>query len=150
MLPQYRYTGDIKKLIPNGWKFSLLYAHNYKAYNKGLIWMFVASKMMVEIDNIYHNKTIIDFILKNKNQEKDFWETIKDYGKIGKLTIPNWVCISDDEYHDYNIISYDENIVRKRKAFDANDYVLDGFLISYSFVNHILDLQKLGNLELCE
>lgn len=71
----YAFGGDVKELKKIGYKFQKAYAKNYKTYCKDDIIMYVVSKMAIEITNLDDElqKTLIGFILENKEKEKSFW-----------------------------------------------------------------------------
>jgi hypothetical protein len=83
MIKQYAFTGDVKKLIPHGFKFQKLYASNYKAYHQDNLFMYVSTKMVLEITNVEHKHqaVLIGFILENKDQPDSFWEQDRSMGK---------------------------------------------------------------------
>lgn len=137
----YRYLGDIKKLIPAGYRFQKLFARDYKSYCKGPIIMFVISKMELEIDNLPHadQKMTIDFILENKDKPEDFWQVPSTYTAIfgdGKFAV--WSVIDGVIYNkETKYATKDEDIMFR-----------DGFRIDYSFVLQVLELLALGGLGL--
>ena len=157
-MEMYRYTGDIKKLIPSGWKFQKLYANDYKTYTKDDIIMFVVSKMVLEISNIKNRtgeqKALIDFILLNKDQPDSFWESPYTSPAMIKLfghgTRPNFVV------HTGKVRTYEEVMRMKAEFFKEYDkdestpYVPDGVLIDLELVKSIIELDNLGGLELYE
>ena len=142
---EYRYIGDIKKLIPNGWVFHKLFANNYKVYNKNNIWMYVISKMRIEIDNITSNEIVIDFILENKSKPDSFWTNNNYNTLLGNYTTPLWTLFEG------KIISTKElrekkREMRKKENPDSCPITLVSFEIFLPLVNTILELQNLGGI----
>ena len=142
---EYRYSGDVKKLIPNGWEFHKLYANNYKVYNKENIWMFVISKMRIEIDNIVSNEIVIDFILENKSKPDNFWTNNNYNTLLGNYTTPLWTMFEE------KILSTKEmrdkrQEMRKEENSDSCPITLISFEVFLPLVNTILELQNLGGI----
>ena len=141
----YCYTGDIKKLIPNGWTFQKLYARNYKTYRKDGIIMYVISKMCLEFDNIrskYQSK-VVEFMLENIDKPDSFWQTEGIYGMLAAWTIQDGAIISRQEAF--------RNKAEWHKAWEKDNnipYLEDGERIRIKWVNAIKELLKLGNIEL--
>lgn len=144
-MKQYCYTGDIKKLIPNGWKFQMLYASNYKSYHKNDIFMFVITKMALEISNLnFENQVmLIDFIINNFDKPRDFWIT---QGVLRE--VPAYVIQSN------KLITWREAISNKaewHRKFDKDEnieYLEDGFYIKYRLIEDIKQLVEIGGLEI--
>ena len=148
----YCYTGDIKKLIPNGWIFQKLYARNYKTYRKGKIIMFVISKMAIEITNLDEDAHIllIKFILDNKNKPESFWQSKSsvDIPLFKNSKFPCWVVQKGEVMSRQQAVA---NKSRWFKAYESNEsigYLEDGFRIRYSLVKDILELNKTSKLVL--
>ena len=148
----YCFTGDVKTLIPAGWKFQKLYARNYKSYRKCGVFMFVVSKMILEIDWAQGNDqiTIIDFILKNKDKSEDFWQSFSDMPIFKTTKFANW-CIMDGE-----IITAKEassRYVDYMVAFSKDDtipYTKEGKRIEWELVQLVLDLVEIGGIKIKE
>lgn len=146
----YCYTGDIKALIPAGWKFQKLYASNYKTYQKDDAIMYVVSKMAIEIDWMSPEEqvTVIDFILKNRDKSEDFWQSFSDIPMFKTTKFANW-CIMEGE-----IITDREALDRHFKFIDefrkdkTIPYVKEGKRIEWKLVQLVLDLDAIGGIEL--
>lgn len=151
-MKQYHFTGDIKELIPAGYKFQKLFAMDYKSYCKNKIIMFVVSKMVLEIDNIKSadQATVIKFILDNKEQPSEFWQYKSTHKVFTKSLFPCWVIqdgliVSHREARDKKVAFF------KRFDLDENTpYQEDGERITLELVNDILELNEIKPLELRE
>lgn len=91
-MEQYAYTGDVKLLKGIGYTFQKLYARNYKSYHKDDNFMFVASKMVLEIGNVKakHQVAYIGFILANKDKPKEFWVSDRVYPTMTFTDMANY------------------------------------------------------------
>ena len=91
-MKQYAYTGDVKLLKDIGYTFQKLFARNYKSYHKEDIFMFVISKMILEIENLkrIHQVRVIDFILANRDKPKSFWVSDRVYPKMTLTDMANY------------------------------------------------------------
>jgi hypothetical protein len=144
----YCYDGDVKKLIPAGWKFQKLYASNYKSYSKNNIIMFVVGGMVIEIDNIDHKyqADLIDFILDHKDEDESFWHSKRDNSFFKDTFFANWVVQNGVVLH-HTEATY--NKIKWYNALENNEdvpYLEDGYPIRYDFVKTILELDSLGKL----
>jgi hypothetical protein len=140
----YKYTGDIKVLKNYGYTFQKLYARNYKSYHKGEIFMFVVSKMEIEITNIPHvpvnsQEIVIDFILTNKDKPVEFWEYegLSPFNKkLAKYRLINGEILTTEErYIKYPIKDNVENLF------------IEEFRLDIKLVNQILELNSIKPLE---
>ena len=151
MKKAYSYIGDIKKLIPNGWKFQKLYARNYKAYHKGDIYMFVISNMVLEI-NWAQGKdqvTIINFILDNKNKPEEFWQSLSNIPMFKDTKFANW-CIMDGKIiTDKEASKREIDFIMTFNKDNTIPYVKEGKHIEYELVKSIVRLTKIGSVKLC-
>lgn len=146
----YRYTGEIKKLKPNGWTFQKLYARNYKTYRKNGIWMYVISKMVLEIDNIKNKDqvTVVKFILRNLDKPYSFWQQPSPHPLFKNTLFPSWAIQSG------RIMTRLQANLNKRNWFlrfeKDNDipYLEDGEYIRLKWVETIKELVELGGVEL--
>jgi hypothetical protein len=144
----YRYTGDIKKLKPNGWTFQKLYARNYKSYRKNGIWMFVISKMRLEIDNIKTSDQgkVVKFILDNMNQPDSFWQETSPF--FEDTLFPSWAIQKGE------VMSRKQANKNKRDwflAFEKDEsipYLEDGEPIRFKWVQTIKELIELGGIDI--
>ena len=98
--------GDVKKLIPAGWKFQKLYANNYKSYHKDNIFMFVVSSMAIEITNVRseHWTTLVGFILDHKDEPESFWQSYSS-SFFKDTPFANWVLQNGKVITDHNAIT---------------------------------------------
>jgi hypothetical protein len=147
-MKQYCYKGDVKKLIPNGWKFQKLFASNYKSYRKNGIYMFVVSRMCLEINELKYTlqPLAIKFILDNIDKPFDFWESKSRLAIFGDSTFPNWALQSG------KIITAKAAVTNKVKhllAWEKDntiEYLEDGFRIDYNLVSTIKNLTEMGDI----
>lgn len=153
-MKNYCYTGDIKKLIPAGWIFQKLYASNYKTYRKNKFIMYVTTKMCIEIVNIdYDNQVaVIKFILDNIDKPKSFWEAKPSivHPLFKNSTFPNWVIQDGVIYSRKEAVKNKAKWYKKFEEDESIEYLEDGERISYQMVLDIIELKKLGNVELCK
>jgi hypothetical protein len=141
----YCYTGDVKKLIPNGWIFQKLFARNYKTYRKDGIIMYVISKMCLEPDNIKqeYQPKLIEFILENIDEPDSFWQEKYVFGHVA-----SWVIQKG------KIIKRCQAVKNKTKWYlqwekDNNiPYLEDGERIRIKWVYAIKELMNIGGVEL--
>jgi hypothetical protein len=148
MVKFYCYDGDIKKLIPAGWKFQKLYAGNYKSYHKSDIYLFVVSKMAIEIQNVdaRHQVTLIDFIIEHRDEPESFWHTTRDNSFFKDSLFANWLLfegkvISEREYFDMKIKWHNEY-----EKDNSIPYMSETYRIEYDLVKTILELDELGSV----
>ena len=147
----YHFTGDIKKLIPNGWTFQKLYANNYKTYNKNDIIMFVISKMLIEITNVEqkYQANIIKFILDNKNKPNSFWQSkSKNNILFGDTLFSNWVLQSGIIMRDIEAIKNKVQWLCEFQKDNSITYLEDGYKINFNLVQDIIQLDSIKPLEL--
>jgi hypothetical protein len=135
----YRYTGSIAALIPHGYKFHKLYARNYRAYNKGPIWMFPISKMIIEIDNCNLQEHIIavKFILDNLHKADRFFTYSITLPLFGKTTMPRWLIIEGQLFTKK----------AARAKYGINSHFMHKFPIDLSLVQQIRELYLLGGIK---
>jgi hypothetical protein len=145
----YCYIGDIKKLIPAGFTFQKLYASNYKAYHKDNIFMFVVSKMILEISDIKseYQTTLIKFILDHKDKPESFWHSTRKHSFFKDILFANWVIYDGKVMAEYD---YTENKYKDLYNIENLDSINDGFQIQYELVKDILKLNEIGGVELRE
>jgi len=148
----YCYTGDVKKLIPNGWRFQKLYASNYKAYHKDSIFMFVISKMAVEISDLKarYQAMLIDFILENKDKDESFWHSVRSGFPFKGVLFDNWVIQNGTLLHHTEATRNKMKWYDEFKKDNTIKYLEDGYCIGFSMVTDILNLHYLGGLTLKE
>lgn len=146
----YCYTGDVKKLVPNGWTFQKLYARNYKTYRKDGIIMYVVSKMCLEFDNIksFHQPKVVEFILKNLEQPQSFWVSPSHIPIFNNNLFPSWViqeCKIIDRRHA--VRNKAEWHLKWEKDNDI-PYLEDGERIKFQWVQIIKELKRIGDIKL--
>jgi len=169
---QYCFTGKVGELKNIGYKFEKLYAANHKSYIKENIFMFVVSKMSIEIKNFEFDFQVelISFILKNKNKNKSFWvenRVINTNPPMPYQDAPIWVMtrygniINHKEYTkgraDYmqkfkKILDLGNSLTEKEMSekldkLDETEFAREGFMIKYTLVKQILELNELHPLE---
>lgn len=144
----YRYTGDIKNLKPNLWTFQKLYANNYKSYRKNGIWMFVASKMRLEIDNIksIDQVKVVGFILENMDKSDSFWQEPSTF--FPSSMIPIWVVQCGKIIPRIQAIKNKADWYRKFEKDSTIPYLEDGEFIRLKWVKTIKELDTLGGVSL--
>jgi len=148
-MESYCYTGDIKKLKPNGWIFQKLYARNYKTYRKDNIIMYVVSNMRIEIDNIKakYQPKVIEFIIDNIDKPDSFWQSKSEIPIFKDTLFANWVL------QDGEIITRKQANINKRDwhlAWEKDndiEYLEDGTRLGIELINSIKELIKLGGVE---
>lgn len=148
----YRFTGDVKKLIPLGYKFQKLYASNYRSYTKGKIIMFVTSKMILVIDGVKpeDQSTLIKFILDNASQPDTFWQYQITFELLSSSIFANW------RLQDGIVVSKEAATAKKiayysRFELDENTpYQEDGLHIDFKLVTTILELNEIYPLQIME
>lgn len=164
----YAYTGDVKKLKPNGWTFQKLYARNYKTYHNGNIIMYVVSKMVLEIDNVsrFHQEALIDFILEHGDKPKSFWYEEKRWLKGATRLVPKYVLsnvgvVRDRDTHQdlwvsankefWNLDLTDDKDKERVEEVLERKYKteggLDPFVIGWNTVKRIVKLNEMGPLK---
>jgi len=143
----YCYVGDIKKLIPAGFTFQKLYANNYKAYHKNNIFMFVVSKMILEIAGIKpeYQTILIKFILDHKDKPESFWHSTREHSFFKDTLFANWVIYNGEVMAEYD---YTNHKYADLYNIENIDSINDGFQIQYELVKDILELNKIGSIEL--
>lgn len=148
----YCYVGDIKKLIPAGFTFQKLYASNYKAYHKDNIFMFVVSKMILEISNVRseHQTALIGFILKHKDKPESFWHSKRENSFFKDTLFANWVLQDGVIMTECDVIKIKVEWFKEFEKCETIDCLEDGFQIRYELVKDVLKLNEIGGVELIE
>jgi len=141
----YCYDGDIKKLIPAGWLFQKLYASNYKSYRKGDIYLFVVTKMAIEISNVKaeYQVALIDFILDHKNEPESFWHSTRENSFFKDSLFANWILQDGVVISDIEAMKKKAEWFRDYEKDDSIPYLEDGYRIEYELVEAILELNEL-------
>ncbi|PLS19159.1 hypothetical protein CVD28_01755 [Bacillus sp. M6-12] len=105
-----QFTGDFKKLIPMGYKFSKLYASNYICYHKDELWIWKKGKEL-EIADFYSRSHVVlqylidhDFVVPNEynlvvlNQETS---QIEDYERTKHSDMYFFGKLSEEEMEQF-------------------------------------------------
>jgi len=161
----YRYTGDIKLLKTIGYRFQKLYASNYKTYIKDHMFMFVIEDMILEYSGLddEFQKTVIDFILKNKDKDENFWLKSGKFGKVASYCITSFGnLIHRDEYTKNRIHYYEEmkdimnkektglflNIEERYKEVNKKEFSSTPYYIDDDLIDKVIELDGLHPLEI--
>jgi len=108
--------------------------------------------MIIEIDWMQGDKqvTVIDFIIENKDQPEEFWQSFSDMPIFKNTKFANWY-IMDGEIVTAKEASkrYTDFIIAFSKD-DTIPYVKEGNRIDFELVQNILDLVTIGGIELKE
>ena len=163
----YAYTGDVKFLKDIGYKFQKLYAKNHKTYIKDKLFLFVIEGMIIEYSRLDLDiqKVVIDFILKNKDKNEEFWMSQGRFGKYGNYCVSrfgNLMTLSEytkkrmTYYKDMKIFMENEKSEEYSKdeldkmfeVIDAKEFSRDPYYIDMKFIKLILELNKMHPLAL--
>ena len=162
----YAYTGELTLLKGIGYRFQKLYAKNHKTYIKDKMFLFVIEGMVLEYSRIDDEiqKITIDFILKNKDENKDFWMSQGKFGSSAKYCVTrfgNLMLRSD--YTKNRVTYYDDmndfidkessgkyskdDIDKIYETIDAKEFSRDPYYIDIKFINLVIELNNLHPLE---
>ena len=169
-MKRYAYTGDVKLLKTIGFTFHKLYAANYKTYMRDDVAMFVTTNMVLEVSAIRpeHHNAVIEFIIANKHQPREFWVFDRPCGKftftdmsqfhltqfgnvvndkeMKDLYSASLVHVCTDAHRDGTITDAerDRGIQLKSECEGGQD----PFHLTLKFVNLVIELDNLHPLEM--
>lgn len=68
---EIKFTGDFKKLIPMGYRFTKVWANNYICYQKEQVYIWKKGKD-IEITDLYHRSyLVLQYLIENDFQIQD-------------------------------------------------------------------------------
>ena len=129
----YKYNGDIKSLKMLNYKFSKLYANNYKAYNLKDIWLFVKGGFVVENVIPYYKP----LILAQKKGRHLYWSSFKLPNDInerkssimeGKDEVTQWCKFHDYDFRKYKGEQRTDKMARNLVDYEAGRTILETYL----------------------
>lgn len=148
-----QYTGDLKSLLPSGWRFQKLYAKNYRAYMKDDMLIWQAGREF-KIDGYgEYTSVLVAHIMKHGVESLQYRDTL-----FGENNVRYWIIL---DKKNLKLISYDSRERRKylelRCRLTADGESLNDFYAQYreanvseTTINMLQDFIHAGKLSIKE
>lgn len=101
-----QYIGDLKSLLPSGWRFQKLYLKNYRAYMKDDMIIWQAGREFKIDDYGEYTSVLIKYIMEHGIESLAYHDTL-----FGENNVRYWMTLDkknlkllkygSPEYHDY-------------------------------------------------